>query len=84
MDIVEVVGRWVSDLVWAVDKWVGTCPLHGGVGLEVSPRHQRFTCRGCGADGNAVDFARKMRLKREMDRPDPEVWTLVRGMGDGT
>ncbi len=79
--LAEIVGRKVS-LKRIGSEWVGLCPFH----QERTPSFQvytgrrgegRFHCQGCGADGDAVDWMRKVEGKSYREagglKPDPEL-----------
>jgi CHC2 zinc finger len=80
--LAEIVGRKVSLKRIGRDRWAGLCPFH----QEKTPSFQvwqgrrgegRFTCHGCGANGDAVDWIRKVEGKSYRDagglKPDPEL-----------
>jgi DNA primase len=80
--LVEIVGRKVLLKRIGRDRWSGLCPFH----QERTPSFQvwtgrrgegRFHCHGCGADGDAVDWLRKVEHKSYREaggtKPDPEL-----------
>ena len=79
-DIVEVVGRRVA-LKRAGSNYKGLCPFHNEKtpSFMVSQEKQIFTCFGCGATGDVIEF-----VKRSENLSFPEaVEKLVRGHVEG-
>jgi DNA primase len=79
--LAEIIGRKVS-LKRIGHEWAGLCPFH----QERIPSFQvyagrrgegRFHCQGCGADGDAVDWLRKVDGKSYREagglKPDPDL-----------
>lgn len=65
VDIADVIGMFVS-LKKQGHEYVGLCPFHADrtPSLTVAPRlgkSGRFHCFPCGADGDVVDFVRKIK-----------------------
>jgi DNA primase len=61
--IVEVVGACLR-LHPGGGKFRSLCPFHDDLqfGFEVDPEVGRYRCRGCGAEGDVVDFVREFEL----------------------
>jgi DNA primase len=76
-DLASIVSKTVT-LKRKGDRFVGLCPFHN----EKTPsfhvwrgrrREGRFHCHGCGADGDAIDWLRKVDGKTVRVAPDPEL-----------
>lgn len=80
--LAEIVSRKVQLKRIGRERWSGLCPFH----QEKSPSFQvwtgrrgegRFHCHGCGADGDGVDWLRKIEHKTYREagglKPDPEI-----------
>ncbi|MDR2131759.1 MAG: DNA primase [Clostridiales Family XIII bacterium] len=61
-NIVDVIGRQVT-LKKAGAHYKGLCPFHGEKtpSFTVSEDKQRFTCYGCGASGDVINFVQRMQ-----------------------
>ena len=60
INIIDVVGR-VVPLKRAGSNYKGVCPFHNEKtpSFVVSEQKQIFTCFGCGATGDAIEFAKR-------------------------
>lgn len=63
-DIVKIIGSSVH-LDRQGKNYVGFCPLHSEKtpSFTVDPSAQTFRCLGCGAQGDAEEFAKQMLMK---------------------
>ncbi|HFW5273573.1 TPA: CHC2 zinc finger domain-containing protein [Salmonella enterica subsp. enterica serovar Bullbay] len=63
-DILKIIGQHVQ-LVRQGKNYVGFCPLHSEKtpSFTVDPAAQTFRCFGCGAHGDAGEFAKLMLMK---------------------
>ncbi len=85
--IVDIVGRAVP-LKRAGSNYKGLCPFHSEKtpSFVVSESHQRFTCFGCGASGDVIEFMKRyynMDFVQAVEKLAEEVGvTIETGYGD--
>lgn len=62
LDIIQIIGEYVSSLKRSGKNWVGLCPFHNDKhpSMNVSPELGIFKCFSCGEGGDIIGFVQKI------------------------